>query len=138
MACAAAEVREVDLAALRLLGEALREVERLVEDRLPERLLLAHVGEDGALGARGEDRLDRIDLVRARVLAEPEEDHPVAVCHDVIIAGRPGVRAATLKLTRARDPVPPPKKGGDACPPPSAVTLAGPGAQVCAESVQSR
>src|SRR5207302_2320412 len=40
-----------------------------------------------------EQRLERVDLVRARVLAEAEEDHPrVAVRHGAIIAEREGQR----------------------------------------------
>ena len=54
------------------------------------------------------DRLDRVDLVGARVLAEAEEDHPVAVCHGGIIAARPGVPAGHA---RAR-PRPPPNRVG--------------------------
>ena len=69
-----------------------------------DRGVLAHVVQDRALGAAGDDRirdafdpdarpvapaplladdrLDRVDLVRARVLAEAEEDHPASVRHD--------------------------------------------------------
>src|SRR5919197_3971570 len=92
---ASSEVGEIDAAALGLLREALGEVERVVEERPAEGGVLAHVGEDGAFGARGDDRLgdafdpderapsvapalvadglDRVDLVGARVLAEAEE-----------------------------------------------------------------
>ena len=69
-----------------------------------DRGVLAHVVEDRALGAAGDDRvgdaldpdpravpspalladdrLDRVDLVRPRVLAEAEEDHPASVRHE--------------------------------------------------------
>src|SRR5205085_3046779 len=125
----------------------------LVQDRLPERLLLAHVGEDRPLRARGDDRLthaldpderappvpatlvadrlERVDLVGARVLAEAEKDHAVAVCHAGIIAAAPG--APPVPCSRgARDPVPPPNKGwGSIDPPPSGSKLAGCDALVC-------
>src|SRR2546429_204416 len=93
---AAAQGGEGDASALRLLRQPLREVERIVEQRLAQRGVLAHLGEDRALGARGDDRLcdpldpdertaavpaavvanrlDRVDLVGAGVLAETEED----------------------------------------------------------------
>ena len=85
----------------------------------PDRRVLAHVVEDRALGPAGDDRvrdaldpdarpvasatlladdrLDGVDLVRPRVLAEAEEDHPAAVRHDGIIAG-----GGDLRFSRAR------------------------------------
>ena len=48
---AGAEVREVDLACLRLLGEQLCELERLVDERRGGRGVMTHVVEDRALGA---------------------------------------------------------------------------------------
>src|SRR5438132_4593833 len=106
---APAEVGEVDAARLRLLGETLREIERLLDDRRAADRVVAHVVEDRALGTRGDDRvgnpfdpdpratpvaalalperLERVDLVRPCVLAEAEEDHPRRFCHEVIIPG---------------------------------------------------
>src|SRR5207248_6547459 len=102
--------------------------ERVVEERLAECGVLTHVGEDRPLGARRDDRLrdpldpderaaavpaavvadrlDRVDLVGAGVLAEAEEDHPVAVRHVGIIAWRAwrgrGRRAANAVNVHAR------------------------------------
>src|SRR5262249_18665192 len=107
-ACAAAEIVHVDAALLRLLGDPLGEVERLVEDLGPSGRVLAHLVQDRALGPGGDDRvvdpfdpggrratvpagvvgdrLDSVDLVGPRILAEAEEDHPVAVGHGPSIA----------------------------------------------------
>src|SRR6185437_3608432 len=110
----AAEVTEVERALVDRLGDALREVERVVEDDGRGRRVLPHVVQDRALGAAGEDRLgdavdpdprappapalvpgdrlERVDPVRPRPLAEAEKDHPRgAVAHALIIA-----RAAAL------------------------------------------
>src|SRR2546427_6045278 len=54
---AAAEVVQVDASLLRLLRDALREVEGLVDDRGAGGRIVAHVVEDRALGARGDDRV---------------------------------------------------------------------------------
>src|SRR5262249_23599357 len=80
------------------VGDAVREIECLVQEarRLGGRA--SHRGDDGPLGARRDDRLgnpldpdprpgavaaepftqrlERVDLVSPDVLAEPEEDHP--------------------------------------------------------------
>ena len=97
-----AEIGEVDATRLCLLGEALGEIERLVHDLgTGPRVARPHLEQDRALGARRDDRighaldpharsatvpalalaqwLERVDLVRARVFSETEEDHPVAV-----------------------------------------------------------
>jgi hypothetical protein len=92
---------------LGLFGETLGKVERLVDDRRPGDVM-AHVVQDRPLGARGDDRignafdpdtgaaavtalalserLEGVDLVGARVLAEAEEDHPSRSRHARIIA----------------------------------------------------
>src|SRR5438132_5391378 len=54
---AAAKIGQVDPAGLRLLGQALGEIDRVVEERFAQRRVLAHVGEDRSLRARGDDRL---------------------------------------------------------------------------------
>src|SRR5205823_970233 len=54
---AAPEVGEIDAAGLGLLGEPLRELERLVDELRVAGGLLAHVVEDRPLGAGGDDRL---------------------------------------------------------------------------------
>src|SRR5205085_8156236 len=99
----AAEIVDVDAALLGLFGHPLSEVQRLVEQRRAAGGLLAHLVENRPLGTRGDDRLvdpldpderppavaaavvadrlDRVDLVGPGVLAEAEEDHPVAVRH---------------------------------------------------------
>ena len=104
--------------ARRLSHDALGERERVVDELDVRRRLLAHLGEDRPLGARRDDRLgdaldpdprpaavaalvaaerlERVDLVGARVLAEAEEDHRGAVGHRSIIAGRPGEATSTL------------------------------------------
>ena len=98
LAGAAAEIGEVDAAAGGVVGQPLGERERLVEQRRARCRLLPHVVQDRPLGARGDDRvgdaldpderplaaaaavagdrLERVDPVGARVLAEAEEDHP--------------------------------------------------------------
>src|SRR5262249_29950522 len=90
------EVAQVDLALRARPGEPRRQRQGVVEDRRAGPGLLAHLGEDRPLGARGDDRLgnpldpharapaaaavarlerlERVDLVRARVLPEAEED----------------------------------------------------------------
>src|SRR5437763_1334591 len=107
VARAAAEVGEIDAAALGLLGDPLRKRERLVEHRRADLRLLAHVVQDRALGAGRDDRLgdtldpdagaapaapvvahdrlERVDPVGARVLAEAEKDHAGCVRHVRII-----------------------------------------------------
>ena len=100
---APAKVAEVDPALLHGGGEPFREVERLVEDRAGRGGVLAHVVEDRGLGARrddglldpfdpdagaataaavvADDRLERVDPVGARPLAEAEEDHARTAIH---------------------------------------------------------
>src|SRR5262249_36277348 len=95
---APAEVDDVDPALLGGVGDAMREIERLVEEARRFRGRASHRGDDRALGARRDDRLgapldpdprpravaaqsfaerlERVDLVSADVLAEPEEYHP--------------------------------------------------------------
>ncbi len=106
--CPTAEIDDVEAALLGRVGDALGEVERAVEHAGLTRRAGPHRGEDRALGARGDDRLgdpldpdaragamaalparkrlERVDLVAARVLAEAEEDH----------AGRAVAHAAML------------------------------------------
>jgi hypothetical protein len=110
VAGAPAEVTEVDSAGIGCGDEALRQVERLVDDRGRRCRVLAHVVEDRALGPRGDDRpvdpldpdvgaapvatlitpqrFERVDLVGASELAESEEDHPGLDRHGVIIRFR--------------------------------------------------
>ena len=122
---ASAEVVEVDLALVGRLGQPLGELERLVDDRRAGAAILAHLVEDRPLRARGDDRvghaldpdaraaaaasvgrverLERVDLVGARVLPEAEEDHPGrAVRHQVIMQPAVGSRdAADLPVAPA-------------------------------------
>src|SRR5262249_337727 len=107
--CATAEVAKVEVSLVDRLRHALGEGERVVEDDGRRRGVLAHVVEDRPLGASREarlrhsldpdagaasgaplvarDRLERVDPVGPRPLAEAEEDHPVpAVRHAPIIA----------------------------------------------------
>src|SRR5262245_28217348 len=112
----AVEIGEVDASLARVLDDALGELYGVVEDLDAACVADTHLAEDRALGARSDDglgdpldpdarptavtavaagqRLERVDLVRARELAEPEEDHlGGAVSHDLIIAGtRPAPR----------------------------------------------
>src|SRR5262249_14802960 len=105
---ATAEIADVERPLVDRLRDAFREIERLVEDDGRRGRVLTHVVEDGALGATGEDRLgdafdpdasaptaaplvtrdrvERVDLVGPRPLAEAEEDHPRAVRHARIIS----------------------------------------------------
>jgi DNA-binding CsgD family transcriptional regulator len=102
-----AEVGEIHAPGLRLLRQTFREVDRLVDDDGRRPCVLTHLVEDRALRARGDDRLwyaldpdacppsvaalafterlERVDAVGARVLAEAEEDHPVPIRHELIL-----------------------------------------------------
>src|SRR5262249_60427558 len=53
----APEVVDVDAALLRLLGNALGKIQRLVENLRPPRSVLAHLMQDRPLGARRNSRL---------------------------------------------------------------------------------
>ena len=114
------EVADVKAALLGGLGDSLGEVERVVEElHLPARAG-SHRRDDRPLGSRGDDRLrdplhpharprsvaagfrperlERIDLVRANVLPEPEKDHPwSAVGHatDYLAATRRAARSVS-------------------------------------------
>src|SRR5436190_3613400 len=122
---ATSEVGEVDAAGLRLLGEPLREIERLVEDLAVRRRTFAHVEQDRPLGPRRDDRFrhsldpdtctapvaplafaegfERVDLVGARVLAEPENDHATRLRHGGIISeARPHGPRACATPTQLR------------------------------------
>src|SRR5205807_10488518 len=54
---APAEIGEIDLALFGLLREPLGELERVVEDRLAGSRVLAHLVQDRAFRARGDDRV---------------------------------------------------------------------------------
>ena len=96
-----AEILEVDAPFLRSRGEPLGEIERLVEHGGALARVHSHVVQDRPLGPRGdqrlgdpldpdprppaaalvaEERLQRVDLVGAGVLAEAEKDHSVRHC----------------------------------------------------------
>src|SRR3954467_2638508 len=114
-------VPEVDPLGLRLPDEPFGEVDSLVDELRPDAGdALPHVEQDRPLGTRRDDRvgytldpdaraptvpalavaerLERVDLVRARVLAEPEEPHPRRVRHAV------DYRGTASRFTRARAP----------------------------------
>src|SRR5207342_1115276 len=76
------------------------------------------------------DRLDRVDLVRPRVLAEAEEDHPVSVCHVLIISARAD-DSTEGSGSRAHEPGFPRPGWGSLNPPPSESRLPRRGALEC-------
>ena len=138
---APAEVGEVDAALVGVLGDALGEGQRVVQELRAGGGVLPHLEENRPLGAAGDDglcdpvhpderslasapvlaadRLERVDLVRARILAEAEEDHAGrAVRHAGIIASRPATDVReTIDGVHARETGdPPPRPDGSSLP----------------------